>query len=192
MIELRPLLSDNISSNSYGFFLGARIPEWDTYKNDIVEFAVKTFKKDYNPTNGYNVLLDPNKLNIINTIYDDFLKICFHNFNNINVLPRNKKVMWAYVQNKERYNSVWHNHKNTTTINAVWYPSVPDESGTLAIRDGEGIGNIPVKEGWIYFWPYWMDHKPNPQKHSMDWRVSINIELISDTRPYFKPTNTLW
>lgn len=56
MIELRPLLSDNMSSNSYGFFLGARIPEWDTYKNDIVEFAVKTFKKDYNPTKGYNVL----------------------------------------------------------------------------------------------------------------------------------------
>lgn len=183
MLDLQPVLQSNQTQNPYYYFLEAPIRQWDQYKKEVVDFAVTTFKRDFDPSFGYNVMLAPEKFPLIDKLYDDFVQICHRNFTNLQLAPRNKKVMWAYVQNKERFNSVWHNHKHSTTINAVWYPSIPDPTGTLAIRDGEGVSNMPVKEGYIYFWPYWMDHKPNPQLHSNEYRVSINIELLAVTRP---------
>ena len=51
---------------------------------------------------------------------------------------------------------------------------------------------LPIKEGYIYFWPHWLDHKPNPQKNSNEWRVSINLELLTTSRPIVKNTNCMW
>jgi len=190
---LKPVLYDNnINNQSYNYFFQYEIKEWDQYKDEVSQFAIETFQKNYNPTFGYNVLLDPKLNPTIATIYNDFLTICKRNFDNLQIVPNNKAVCWAYVQNKEKFNSVWHNHKRTASINAVWYPKVPDPTGTLSIRDGEGVTDIAVQEGYIYFWPYWMDHKPNAQKNSNDWRVSVNIELFTSTRPVHKETNTIW
>ena len=194
MLYLEPTLRNNLNNNSpYLYFLKARIPQWDAYKEEVTRFSIDTFKKNYNPQLGYNVEL---KSSLVSTIYNDFLNICGLNFDNVIIHQKNKQTMWAYVQNCEIGNSIWHNHKNSTTINAVWYPSVPDKTGTLSIRDGAGETEIEVEEGYIYFWPYWMDHKPNLQKHSKDWRVSINIELLTTTRPMVKinnqKTNVMW
>lgn len=190
---LTPVLHDNKNPNSsYNYFMQYEIKEWDQYKEEVSTFAIDSFQKNYDPNFGYNVLLDPRLNTTISKIYNDFLKICEMSFDNLQVSPNNKSVCWAYVQNKEKFNSVWHNHKRTTSVNAVWYPKVPDSTGTLSIRDGEGVTEIQIREGFVYFWPYWLDHKPNPQKHSNDWRVSINIELLTLSRPILKNTNTLW
>ena len=176
----------------YGYFLYTEATEINQYKQEIAEYAIKTFQSDFDLQFGYNVRLDPHKFPLIKEIYAYFFKMCVNNFDNVIVDQRNREIAWTYVQNKETSSNVWHNHKRTTTINAVWYPKIPDPTGTLAIREGEAVDEIQVKEGFIYFFPYWLDHKPMPQKNSDDWRVSINLELLTVTRPLYPPTQTLW
>ena len=93
----------------------------------------------------------------------------------------------AYVSTNTRYDAVWHTHTQKSTINAVYYAQIPDDSGTLSIIDMDGIHKkfIPL-ERYIYLMPGWMIHKPNPCK-SVIPRVSFNMEFLSLERPVLKP-----
>ena len=50
------------------------------------------------------------------------------------------------------------------------------------------INPIPNK---IYIFPYWMDHRPLPQKDS-EWRISVNVEYKCNMRPIVRDTGAMW
>ena len=189
---LKPILDSNVAGQGYYYLLASPIPQWDKYKEEITQLSIEKHLENYDPDFGFNVRLHKNAHPIIPVLYKEFEELCRFNFDNIAIDPRNPGDLWAYVQNKEHYNSVWHNHKRTATINAVWYPKLPDSSAKLEVRDGEGTIPLNIQEGFIYVFPYWMDHRPLPNKTVNDWRVSINIELLTNTRVIHKESRVMW
>ena len=141
--------------------------------------------------NEYNVCMDiteeTTKLNNL------FVNTCHSLFDGL-VMEKPKYREFsdgcAYVSNKSRYDSLWHQHLLTSTINGVYYARVPDDMGSLSIIDPEDAMEkkiIPL-EKHLYLLPGWMLHKPNPPT-SEEFRVSINIEYLSLKRPILKPDN---
>ena len=93
--------------------------------------------------------------------------------------------MWSYVSTKDYYQNKWHSHVRTCTINAVYYATVPDPTGTLSIKhewEDEEIIIQPQERTMILF-PGWTQHKPNPPKYSNEYRVAINMGYFCVTRP---------
>ena len=170
------------------FLLETTIVSFDQQnRREIAEYAVDQFnEKDTPGRGGYNVHLD--KTPDLDKLWRIFMRLCDTYFTNLDVIYDDKySEAWAYVQNKERYSSVWHSHISSASINAVYYASVPDSTGTLSLLfpDGQEY-ELDAVEGNMIIFPGWLIHKPNPQKNSMIPRVSINIELLTSSRPILK------
>ena len=91
------------------------------YKSDMIKkFVCDKFKINSNET-GYNTLFDDSVYT--NTIKNKFLKVIEDKFW---VSGQLREIQtWIYVQNKKHFNSVWHTHVNTSTVNAVYYIDPP-------------------------------------------------------------------
>jgi len=168
--------------NPYLFSL--HLPQMQQDERIITKHAVDQFNQKMDNSKGYNVHLD--KTPELSRLWRVFIGICNTYFTNLTLKENDVKYseVWAYVQNKERYSSIWHNHITSASINAVYYPNVPDPTGTLSIILNSGEeAEVPIKQGYIYLFPGWLIHKPNPQKNSYEPRVSINLELLTTTRP---------
>jgi hypothetical protein len=96
---------------------------------------------------------------------------------------------WLYCQNDEHFASKAHTHINTSTINAVTYIDVPDGGGALELNIIHETLQLKPDPGKIYFFPYWVVHKPLPQKDKQ-WRICINLEFFDESRPLRK--NGVW
>jgi hypothetical protein len=152
----------------------------------LTKQAIEQFKKPKEGSGGFNINLNSSpETKKLFFLFEDICKKLFNNITSQKLKPGN--IVSAYVQNKDKYDSVWHNHVNHCTVNGVYYSSVPDNTGTLSIIDGGGIEKeILVEENYIYLFPGWMLHKPNPQKNSLQYRVSLNLEWLCFTRPILK------
>lgn len=88
---------------------------------------------------------------------------------------------WIYCQNDTYSSPFSHCHIETSTINAVTYCDVPSEGGALELEIlGETIELVP-EPNKIYFFPYWVVHRPLPQKDK-EWRLCINLEFYDINR----------
>ena len=138
---------------------------------------------------GYNTLYDDEEYTKI--ISEAFEKVIHENFE---VSEKLKPIQtWIYCQNDEHFNCVWHNHANTSTINAVFYidpPQALEGGGIQHLFEGENCITNP-ENNKIYMFPYWMDHRPMPQL-SEEWRVCVNLEYFCKERPVWKENNFLW
>ena len=157
------------------------------YKGDMVKKFIHDKIKKNSEESGYNTLFDDSVYT--NTIKNKFLKIIDDKFWISNPLSEIKT--WIYVQNNEYYNSVWHNHVKTSTINAVYYINPPEVGGELELMMNGQIFKIKPKINYLYLFPYWMDHRPVVQE-SPDWRISVNIEYLCEQRAKVKETGILW
>lgn len=155
----------------------------------ITKHAVDQFNKKWTQdsiSNGYNVKLDTTPE--LQTLWRIFTRVSDQLFCNLEVIEDEKfGEAWAYVQNSERNYSIWHNHLYTSSINGVYYSNVPDPTGTLSLGHLQKEYILEPKQGTLYIWPGWMNHKPNPQENSLEPRVSINVELLTSTRPQIRP-----
>ena len=152
---------------------------------------IKKFKKDKLSseltTGGYNTEYDDEAYR--RTIEKAFLNIIEDTFRVSDSFVPVKT--WIYVQNKERFNSVWHTHVNTSSVNAVFYIDPPKKGGGLNLRlNGKEVVIYPAVNK-LYMFPYWMEHRPLPQDDD-DWRISVNIEYFCAQRPVVKETGTIW
>lgn len=172
--------------DTFPYLFRVEVPQLKDKEREIAEKAVRTFNSDFNVENGYNVQLTPDEN--LEQLWQIFTDVCNKTFDNISPIENKTYAQfWAYVQNSERYTSVWHNHIKTASINAVYYPWVPDETGNLSvITNGGEVIEIPVIQGTMLIFPGWLIHRPNPQLTSKEPRVSINIELLTDSRPSLK------
>jgi len=158
------------------------------YKKDMINKFVAD-KIDNPRIGGYNTEFD-------NELYRNKIEIAFrqliHDHFVVGEQLRDIKT-WIYCQNDKFFNSVWHSHIDTSTINAVFYidPPEPEEGGGLELRYLEQSIKVPVQKNMIYMFPYWMDHRPLPQT-SKTWRVSVNVEYMTNTRPVVKESGVIW
>ncbi len=165
------------------------LPQLEDAERVITKHAVDQYnnKHSQNVHKGYNVHLDPTPE--LDKLWRIFVRLCDTMFTNLDPVLEDIKFgeSWAYVQNKDKNVSKWHTHVATASINGVYYPNIPDPTGTLSVLD---IWNteikVPVKQGHLYLFPGWMLHKPNPQEYSIEPRVSINIELLTYSRPVLR------
>lgn len=161
----------------------------DTENELLVEQALEANdkKRPKLRDNEFNVKMDDTDETI--KLKKLFLNNCHLLFDGL-VEEMEQKPLFAYVSNRHSYDDYWHQHNLTSTINGVYYAKVPDDIGSLSIIDPEdGMEKkiIPL-EKHIYFLPGWMLHKPNPP-NSEEFRVSINIEYFSLSKPILKPDN---
>ena len=134
---------------------------------------------------GYNTPYDDPEYKSI--ICNKFINLIKDNFDNLDHQINDVKP-WIYAQNNIHYKSKWHNHYSTSTINAVFYIDPPKDGGELCISYPPAPGNVVMVKpevNKIYVFPYWLYHKPMPQKDS-DWRISVNLEYHCRTRPIVK------
>ena len=105
----------------------------------------------------------------------------------------------TYIQNNELYTSYYHNHhKLTSSITGVFYLDPPKEGGELSflINPDPALGSPkeilikPIKNK-LYLFPYWLYHKPLPQKDE-NYRVCFNWAYGSHKRPVSKITSVMW
>ena len=101
------------------------------------------------------------------------------------------RIPYVYCQTDKQYVSEYHNHIQSSTINAVTYIDLPSEGGELEVECC-GLHTIKVHENYLYLFPGWMIHRPLPQKDT-SWRICVNLEYVSsDNAPYCKSTKTRW
>jgi hypothetical protein len=103
---------------------------------------------------------------------------------------REEKYPYVYCQTNEMYKSIWHNHINTSVINAVTYIDVPESGGELEV-EYDGKHTVKVYEGYLYIFPGWMLHRPLPQTDTQ-WRICVNLEYICENVPWCKSRGIRW
>ena len=104
----------------------------------------------------------------------------------------------AYVQNNKENSSFYHNHKTPGSISGIFYLDPPQEGGEISflINPDQDIPHLKEiifkpKKNKLYLFPYWMYHKPLPQKDE-DYRICFNWVHGSPTRPIHKFTKSQW
>lgn len=157
------------------------------YKGDMIKKFIHDKIENNSKESGYNTLFDDPVYT--NTIKNKFLKVIEDKFRVSNQLSEIKT--WIYVQNNQYYNSVWHNHVTTSTINAVYYINPPEVGGELELTMNAQSYKFKPQINYLYLFPYWMEHRPVVQE-SPDWRISVNIEYLCEQRAIVKETGILW
>ena len=110
-----------------------------------------------------------------------------------NQIPQNETVCWAYIQNEKQISSYVHHH-GSFGISAVYYVRIPENlpgfQGTISFCDprGPGIASLlgtPLpsensfhlpREGMMFLFPSWLQHRPLPTSDSPGWRISLGID----------------
>jgi hypothetical protein len=137
-------------------------------------------KADYNTGNNFQI---NDSSGVFHTLYKDFFHIANQHFGPLELDQRNLASCWGYVTNKFFYKGGIHNHLNTCVINAVYYLNIPETAdrhqGSLSFYDNNfhEIYNIRPNVGDLIIFPGYLNHQPH-QSFSLDYRVSINMEII--------------
>jgi hypothetical protein len=119
-------------------------------------------------------------------LYNSYLLSCFKLFGHFTLSKQNKSICWAYCSNKTDYNSYWHDHKKSSTINAVYYINIPQNSrGPLFLRNLKNNNEYQVfsyfpKNYDLIIFPDYLEHKPIPPSSS-EYRVCINMEIMCES-----------
>jgi len=107
----------------------------------------------------------------------------------------NIEVTDIYLSSKEISfpKNTWHNHLPNSTITMVYYPIVPDTTGTLSVMNAmrweefKSYDNleteIKVYTRLMLVFPSWLMHRPNPPLKSNDPRICYNKSYMSLKRP---------
>ena len=106
-----------------------------------------------------------------------------------------------YIQNNINNTSFYHNHINeyqTSSISGVFYTDPPKDGGEISFLvnpdnhpDSPKEIIIKPKQNKLYLFPYWIFHKPLPQKDE-EYRICFNWVHGSPTRPIHKLETITW
>lgn len=124
-------------------------------------------------------------------LYNRFEAACASHFQPFTVHPQSRRQVFAYVQNNASPPGVWHDHLQTATVNGVYYLAVPGNGGELRFRYADEEFDAVPEVGWLYLFPRWLFHRPLPQR-SPDYRISLNIEIITHEHLISREGNWRW
>lgn len=152
----------------------------DENKSNYIKVALNNRFKTNLPAQTYSYMIFEDQTKFYKHLYYKFYSTCKTYFS-FTPLPSNIDSVWAYVSNSNDYASVFHDHKNTCTINSVYYLNVPDaNSGDIEFMlDGGKIYKYHPNNFDLIIFPDYLMHKPN-QSMSDEWRVAINMEIKAE------------
>lgn len=146
-------------------------------------------KKKYDEIEGkkefYSYMIEEDYNLFLNKLYKQFILSCFKIFGNLKISEKNTSSCWGYCSNAIDYSSYWHDHKRTSTINAVYYINIPQSSkGPLYFRVPKNNNQFEIfsyhPENYdLIIFPNYLEHKPIPPL-TEEYRVCINMEIICD------------
>ena len=115
-------------------------------------------------------------------LYEKLVTQCESIFGKLELSQYNSKACWGCCLNKDYWESVPHDHRNTSVINAVYYLSVPKIDGNyvgpfMYLNKNNEWVDYQVEPFELLIMPGNLMH--NTAYHNSDeWRVSINMEII--------------
>lgn len=113
-----------------------------------------------------------------NFLYNIFYQICNMNLNKFNLKDINFK-MWCYLTDEKFFESNWHDHSRTTTINCVLYLKTQNK-GIYFKHNDDKIYILP-NEGDMLIFPSFLWHLPEPSQ--AEPRITLNLELRCIEKP---------
>lgn len=125
----------------------------------------------------YNFKLDCKYKDLISNLSNIFINEVNTKLN-CNIQTQDLDV-WAYVSNKDHYDSVIHNHANTANINGVYYLNVPNaRGGELEFYDEfkNQLTIIKPCTNDLLIFDGKLNHRPLPC-NSDEYRIALNIEI---------------
>ena len=185
--------------------------------NHLINLALETFdfmggnldmKHQFHPWNDGKYSFVTPQTPVTDKLAKLFYKHMVETFSNLELI--NNKILsssrpltdcnsietsWVYVSSKEKSlpKNMWHNHLNYSTLTMVYYPIVPDTTGTLSVMDvmkwnvsesyDEHETEIKVKTRLMLVYPSWLMHRPNPPLKSNELRICYNKNYMSLKRP---------
>lgn len=130
---------------------------------------------------GYNYLITDGDTKFFVQLYYKFYSLCESYFSFTKAKDNIDKV-WSYSSNYEDYASIFHDHKNSCTITAVYYLNNPDKnSGDIEFLDNDrNVLTYHPNNFDLLIFPDYAVHKPNRTMSRDEWRISINMEIKSE------------
>jgi hypothetical protein len=176
--------------DDFPWVVRGELPTLTRWRDDAVETILREYSQWEAPAGQYNFPIASEDA-FFQRLYDEFFIECLSYFEPFTIHPTNKRQSWAYVQNDAHASPVWHDHLLTATINGVYYLAVPDPSGELWFRHRDTVRKITPEEGQLYLFPRWLLHKPTAQT-SHEYRISVNVELITNECPIARDGHWRW
>jgi hypothetical protein len=161
----------------YSFILDINYDKEKLYDEIINDFKSKETQNFL--TSGSNNFKLNKKYDFVNIVYKKLLQESTKLFGELQLDPTNIKDGWAYINNKKFYKKGIHNHLNSSTINSVYYLTVPDtETGSINFFNGEHniIYTHHPKEKELIIFPNYMLHEPC-QSMTDIYRIAVNLEI---------------
>jgi len=148
------------------------------------EKIIKSFWEkigDANEKGSHNIQYFDDKLQ--KNLKKIFYQILHHHF--VLSPPLNPFLIHCYVQTKDEYASVWHNHIHASSLAATFYLEIPKEGGEIEFCDHRYGGNTILKPklNKLYIFPSWMFHRPLPHYDEDVVRVCVNLDYDCLERP---------
>jgi len=130
-----------------------------------------------NKEKNFNFCINDDYQNFFQNLYLKFYKLCQKKF--VFTVNRNlSKSCWAYVSDKSNFVEMWHNHINSSTINAVYYLNIPKKDNvTIDFELNKKLLTYKIKNYDLIIFPDNLNHKPN-RCYNDGYRISINMEII--------------
>jgi len=166
-----------------------RMDNWDYHYNNLL---AQHNQYDYKPGNSLKID-DPGRA--WDNLYNKFLERTQEILGPLNVHwdhPKQNKFCWLYTANKNHYKGGIHHHLRSSTINGVYYFSVPDSKdyndSAISFYDGNQneIWSYRPRELDLIIMPNYLHHQPLPS-NSDRYRFSINMEIVCDWPEKFGP-----
>lgn len=125
---------------------------------------------------GCNYPLDQDKF--FKNLYSKLVEYSKLIFGNFHFSEKNTSQTFCYFSTENFYNEIWHSHKETSTINSVYYLSMPEKGGTIQFKYLNQIIDYLPNENDILIFPNFLEHRPMKPIGNKP-RISINMEIQS-------------
>jgi hypothetical protein len=146
-------------------------------KNKIIQKVLENEYLFYCETLGYNFEIKNDHKSFFNKLHKKFYDLCRKNFI-FTPTKKSSNKCWAYVSDKNNFKEVWHNHLNTSTINAVYYLNIPkNDNVTIDFELNGKFFTYKINNYDLIIFPNYLNHKPN-RCYKDGYRISINMEII--------------
>ena len=158
-----------------------KIDNRDYYYQELVKQHLNhTYDIEETRSSNNFEIADPD--GVWDILYQQFFNKCEELFGPLTLYPENSRACWAFTSNNTHYLDGIHNHRLTSTINGVYYFSVPKSSyyeGSLVFYD-----ETKTEELWVYkpreqdlvIFPGFLNHNPLPSITD-EYRFAINMEI---------------
>lgn len=148
---------------------------------EMIDVAMRSHAQaDYTRGNSFPII---DATEAFDELYSEFFDTASGELGPLELDPKNIRTCWGYVTNKDFYKGGIHHHLRSSTINAVYYLSVPEtevkREGSISFYNDshKEIYNIKPKAGELVMFPNYLHHQPH-QSLTDDYRISVNMEII--------------